>query len=355
MFNYCTYSKIVMKKQLTIKEYFGLGRVPVGIGAVLNGWHGGPQSVLDFRAMTGNCLHDCFFCFTDKRKKTLALEEIKGVINQAADLGFKGIDYLGEGEPTLDKDFERIIEQTSAKGIVPVVFTDGATKLKDEGLLMKIFHFFTGNGENKKFAQRLYDSGASVCPKCDSLFNRDYQNWVVGDKKGRYFDERNEAIERLIERQFNQNQLDGTTRLGFDMVVTKRNVDEVEQTLRYCRDRNIFIVFSTYLPAGRCAKNGFDDSLRLSQEELTKMRETVKRVDAEYGFNHPIYNNFATFPCVEFVQIYGNGRVSPCPGNETVVGNIQRDSLKTLAERIREQFPCHRLENLDGNCFYRPR
>jgi MoaA/NifB/PqqE/SkfB family radical SAM enzyme len=139
------------------------------------------------------------------------------------------------------------------------------------------------------------------------------------------------------------------------MVVTKRNVDEVEQTLRFCRDRNLWIVFSTYLPAGRSGRADFDKSLVLSVEELSRMRETVKRVDTEYGFNPPIYNNFATFPCVEFMQVYGDGRVSPCPGNETIVGNIRTDSLKNLRARILKQFPCHDFAKFEGYCLYRPK
>ena len=327
-----------MAEQVTNREYLGLGKVPNGIGAVLNGWHGGASSVLDFRAMTGACKHDCFHCFTDKRKKTITLEEIEGVINQAAELRFKGIDYLGEGEPTLDKDFFEIIEHTSKKGIVPVVFTDGATKLTD-----------------KEFVRRIYDSGASVCPKCDSLFNPEYQNWVVGDKTKVYFDIRNESINELIAQGFNEKRNDGRTRLGFDMVITKRNVDEVEQTLRYCRNNNLWVVFSTYLPAGRSGSGDFDKKLVLSPEELGKMRETVRRVDGEYGFNHPIYNNFATFPCVEFIQVYGDGRVSPCPGNETIVGNVKTDSLKDLRTRILEQFPCHNPTQFNSHCLYRPK
>ena len=236
---------------------------------------------------------------------------------------------------------------------------DFSTAPPKESISFRIYSFFTDAATkltDKEFVRTLgYFGRVSVCPKCDSLFNPEYQNWVVGDKTGRYFHQRNEAIEKLIAQSFNQRQIDGTTRLGFDMIVTKRNINEVEQTLRWSRDRNIWVVFSTNLPAGRSGSEDFDKSLALSQKELTKMRETVRRVDAEYGFNHPIHNNFATFPCVEFMQIYGDGRVSPCPGNETVVGNVQRDSLKTLAERIREQFPCHRKENLDGNCFYRPK
>lgn len=318
-------------------QNFDFGNVPRGIGAILNGWHGGLSSVLDFRAMTGECKHDCFHCFTDKNRKTLTLLEIMGVIDQAAEMGFKGVDYLGEGEPTLDRDFFEIIEYTSKKGMVPVVFTDGATKLTD-----------------KKFVRRVYDSGASVCPKCDSLLSPEYQDWVVGDKTEKYSEGRDRALNCLIEQGFNELRGDGRTRLGFDMVVTKQNVGEVEWTLRYCRDNNLWIVFSTYLPAGRSGEADFDKRLVLSYEELARMRETVGRVDGEYGFNHPIYNNFATFPCVEFIQVYGDGRVSPCPGNETIVGNVRTDSLKTLRERILQQFPCHAPAKFDGSCVYRP-
>ena len=254
-----------MESQISMNKNIELGNAPNGVGAILKGWHGGPGSVLDFRAMTGACEHDCFHCFTDKRKKTLTLEEIEGVIDQAAELGFKGIDYLGEGEPTLDKDFFRIIEYTASKGMVPVVFTDAATKLLD-----------------KEFVRRIYDSGTSVCPKCDSLFNADYQNWVVKDKTGTYFDKRNLAIDELKKQGFNKPNEDKTTRLGFDMVVTKRNVDEVEQTLRYCRDNNMWVVFSTFLPAGRSGSENFDKSLVLSSDEISKMRKDVKKVDLEY-------------------------------------------------------------------------
>jgi len=47
--------------------------------------------------------------------------------------------------------------------------------------------------------------------------------------------------------------------------------------------------------------------------------QTIKKVDLEYGFDHPIYNNFGTAACVEYMCIYGDGRVSPCVGNETLL------------------------------------
>jgi MoaA/NifB/PqqE/SkfB family radical SAM enzyme len=209
---------------LSEEDYFGLGHVPTGIGAVLKGWDITERDfinprklpVVDFRAMTNACPHDCFHCFTDKNPRTLTLLEIKSIISQLADMGCHAIDYLGEGEPTIDRNFFQIIEYTASKGIQPVIFTDAATRMR-----------------NRDFVKRVYDTGASVMPKCDSLFNEQYQNWVVGDKTGRFFRQRNEALDLLIEQGFNKKQKDGTTGLGFDMVVSSKNAHEVEQTLQF--------------------------------------------------------------------------------------------------------------------------
>ncbi|MFH1972088.1 MAG: radical SAM protein [archaeon] len=329
------------------EEYMGLGKVPIGVGAAIKGWniteehYRNPKylSVVDFRAMTSSCPHDCFHCFTDKSKKTLTLEEIKDIIDQLAEMKTHGIDFVGEGEPTLDKDFFEIIEYTFSKGIQPIVFTDAATKLRD-----------------KEFVKRFYETGASVCLKADSLWNPEYQNWVVGDDTKEYFNQRKEAIKILMKEGFNKKQEDGTTRIGFDMVVSRKNMHEVERTLRYCRDNNFWIVFAFYLPTGRSGMEEFDKALLLTKEEKIKICNKIKEIDEkEYNFKHVLVNNFATIPCIELMQIYGDGRVSPCPGNETIIGNIKTDSIKELKEKIIKKFPVHDKTTFDGNCPYRER
>jgi len=330
---------------LSEKSYIGLGRVPVGIGAVLRGWDMTEQEfwtylpVVDFRAMMEACPHNCFHCFTDKNRCTLTLAQIKRVIDEVAEMKVRAIDFLGEGESTIDPFFFEIIKYTALKGIVPVVFTEAATKMR-----------------NRDFVKRVRDIGASVCPKCDSLFNAEYQNWVVGDKTGKYFVQRNEALDLLIDEGFNDVNSDGTTRLGFDMVISSRNIGEVAETLRYCRQNNIWVIFSFYLPVGRSGSKNFDQKLQPDEEAKRKMRETILTIDRdEFGFSHTIWNNFATMPCVERIQIYGDGRVSPCPGNETIIGAIQDHSIRELHQMILDRFPGHNPVCFDGHCLYRPR
>jgi MoaA/NifB/PqqE/SkfB family radical SAM enzyme len=336
----------VIAPQLSKEKYIGLGQVPVGVGAVIKGWNITEEHfrrsnflpVVDFRAMTSACPHDCFHCFTNKLKKTLTLVKIKNIIDQLAEMKTCAIDYLGEGEPTIDQDFFEIIEYTAQKGIQPIIFTDAAAKLTD-----------------RDFVRRIKKSGASVAPKCDSLWNRDFQNWVVSDKTGEYFDKRNDAIKILIEEGFNEAAEDGTTRMGFDMVVCRKNMDEVEKTLRYCRENNLWIIFSFYLPCGRSGQDDFDKSLILTLDEKKKMREAVRKIDEEYGFKHDLANNFLTSRCVEFMCIYGDGRVTPCSGSEVVIGDIKNNSIEKLRKIICEKFPCHDPETSDGFCCYRER
>jgi hypothetical protein len=83
------------------------------------------------------------------------------------------------------------------------------------------------------------------------------------------------------------------------------------------------------------------------------LRQTVERVDKEYGFEHPIFNNFATMPCVEFMEIWGNGNVSPCAGNEIIIGNIRDNTIKELQKKLIEKFPLHNRKSFEGTCLYR--
>jgi MoaA/NifB/PqqE/SkfB family radical SAM enzyme len=331
-----------MKQQFTKEKYFWLGQVPKWIWAIIDGRNildeQERQKVVDLRVMTSACLRNCFHCFTDKMEKTLSLQEIKDLINQLSSMKVKAIDFLGEGEPTLDKDFFEIIEYTKKLWIHPIIYTDAATMMTDRNFVKKVKQIW-----------------ASVVPKCDSLRNADYQNWVVWDKKGQYFTQRNEAIKILIEEWFNEIREDGSTRLWFDMVVSRKNMHEVEKTLRYCRDNNIRIIFAFFLPSWRSWKDDFDKELMLTETEKDELRSIVQKIDKEeYWYIHPIYNNFITTPCVEFIQVYWNGNVSPCPGNEHVIGNIKETSIQDLEKRILMKYPRHNCETFDGQCLYRP-
>lgn len=144
--------------------YFQLGkRTPIGIGAVLNGWNittaefrSGTHTI-DFCAMTEGCPHNCPHCFTDKKKRTLSLDQIKLILNKVAWSGPKTVNFIGEGEPTLDRDFFEIVAVTSRLGLIPVIFSEGSARLTEPW-----------------FVRQLHSLNASVVLKLDSLWDQAY-------------------------------------------------------------------------------------------------------------------------------------------------------------------------------------
>lgn len=313
-----------------------------GGGAMIKGWDISEEHfrdpeklpIVDLAVMTHACPRNCSFCFTDKNPKTLTLYQIKNIIDQLAERQTYAVDYLGEGEPTLDKNFFEIIEYTTKKGIIPLVYTEAALKLND-----------------LDFVKRLYDSGASVLPKCDSLWNAEYQNRIVQSYKiDDYFSKRNAAIENLVQVGFNKTTFDGLTRMGFDMVLSNENYHEVEKTLRYCRENNFYIMFAFHLTSGRTSTTANQEI-----ENRASINTHVQEIDLAYGIlRQSTYNNFLTGPCKEYLMIRGDGRVQVCPGNEYVLGYVQEHSINELERILLQKFPCHNRTTYSGNCPYRP-
>lgn len=77
--------------------------------------------------LTGACNADCPICFTDRRRKrgemTPALRD--RVIHEAASLGARYVYVPGEGEPTIDRGWWDFLESCRSAGLHAVVFTNG--------------------------------------------------------------------------------------------------------------------------------------------------------------------------------------------------------------------------------------
>src|SRR5439155_10066730 len=118
------------------------------------------------------------------------------------------------------------------------------------------------------------------------LNNHDYQNAIVrGSGKnpnaGQYTTRRNEVITKLIDLGFAESQ---PTRLAFDCIITKQNVDEVFDIHRFARRNNIFVLFVNYLPSGRSSE-GVNDAL--TRREQFDVFERFAQIDrSEFNLDH---------------------------------------------------------------------
>ncbi len=300
-----------------------------------------------FELASNFCPWNCEFCFTEdpsnpegaKRRlqNEMSLEDRLRLIDEAADLGAKSINFIGAGEPTIDPHFWKYLERMQVHGITPIVYTEGALKLT-----------------NPDFAKRLFDSGATVVLKVNTLADEAYQNAIVAGPAGRklprqqnYFRDRNRALELLLETGFAASD---PTRLAFDTIICEENKDEVLSIHRFARQNNIFVLFVNYLPSGRSTDVMHNAITREEQFAIFEQMAEIDRV--EFGIEHRACFPYAGgVPCTIrgfglYVKI--GGPVFDCPGESQAMGNVREESLQQIWERahpIQEAF--------DGGCLPR--
>ena len=293
---------------------------------------------------TNACPWNCSFCFTEspdnpdgaKRRLTneMSIARRLQLIDEAAALGARSINFVGAGEPTIDPNFWQLIERMHLRHITPIVYTEGALRLTD-----------------RAFVQRLYDLGATVVFKVNSLHDEAYQNAIVaGDgvrknpRSENYTERRNAAIDLCMDIGFHRHD---PTRLAFDTIVCAQNAGEIFDLHRFARRNNIFILIVNYLPSGRST-----DPLHgaLSRAEQFDLFAQLARVDRE-EFDLELASRFpyaGGTPCTIrgmglFVKI--GGRVLDCPGESESLGDLRENSLAEIWGRAR-----HITRALDGGC-----
>jgi len=326
-----------------------------GRGFTMRGWHFTraelAAAVKEHRMLnpalelgTNACPWNCTFCFTEDpsniagRKRRLAHEmslvERLALIDEVASLGARSINFVGAGEPTIDPDFWALVERMKERSITPIIYTEASLRLT-----------------NQTWVRRLFELGATIVVKVNSLFNEEYQNAVVHGGPGQttidaknYTRKRNEAIDLLIEEGFTKSE---PTRLAFDTIVCRQNVNEVISLHKYARTRNIFVLFVGYIPSGRSA-DGIHDAL--SRAEQFELFEEIAKVDREqFGIVHRSKFPYSGgVPCSMrgtglYVKI--TGEVFDCPGELISLGNVRSERLSEIWKRAQPI-----TQSLDGGC-----
>lgn len=280
------------------------------------------------------CPWNCDFCFTEslgnpdgrKRRLTneLSIDRRLRLIDEAAELGASSINFVGAGEPTIDPYFWQLLERMKGREITPIVYTEGSLRLT-----------------SRDFVSRLFDLGATVVLKVNSLHNTEYQDSVlrgmrpkVGVPGTSYSHERKKALDKLIDVGF-ANCV--PTRLAFDTIICRENVNEIERIHRFARERNIFVLFVNYLPSGR-TRDGHTTAI--SWDEQHRIFRRLAEIDrTEFGLKHGTSYPYAGgVPCTIrglglFVKIQGD--VFDCPGESVSLGNVKNDRLASMWEMAR--------------------
>lgn len=296
---------------------------------------------------TNACPWNCDFCFTEspsnptgrKHRLTheLSLERRLALIDEAADLGAESINFAGAGEPTIEPNFWPLLTQMGKRKITPIIYTEASLKL-----------------QSLDFVKRLFDSGATVVVKMNSLFDSEYQDKVLrgirhkpGVPTGSYSLGRARALEILLSTGFAECV---PTRLAFDTIICKENVSEIEHIHRYARLRNIFVIFVNYLPSGRTTDG---HTSAISWAEQHKIFKHLAEIDrTEFGIEHSSHFPYSGgVPCsIRGLGLFTKiqGEVFDCPGESVAIGNLKQNSLQELWLKAREI-----TLGFDGECLPR--
>lgn len=331
---------------------------PRGHGFVMRGWDFTSEDVLEalrndrmlnpaFELGTNACPWNCSFCFTEdpqnphgakrRLRDEMGLERRLRLLDEAAELGARSINFVGAGEPTIDPDFWEIVEHIARRGMVPIIYTEGALRLRD-----------------LSFVRRLFELGATIVLKMNSMRDAAYQDRIVrggATKKslpaGSYSVARDEALRMLLAAGFADAV---PTRLAFDTIVCRSNLGEIADLHRFARRNNIFVLFVNYLPSGR-SQAAPDDAL--SQEEQRRVFSELASIDRlEHGIERP-----ALFPygggvacTIRGLGLYVKigGAIYDCPGEAVALGHLNRGTLRDAWERAA---PIRR--GFDGGCLPR--
>ena len=266
-----------------------------------------------YDGVSAKCDINCIYCVTKSGKAVpgeLNLNERKSVLKQANELGCKIVHIAARGEPTVDPLFKEQLEYINELNMIPVIFTHGGNLTQD-------------------WVDTLWDNNASIMIKIHSL-KPELQDFFAATKG--YTERRNKGIELLMKKGFNQN-FEGQTRLGADILVMKKNYDEIEDIYRWCRENNIFPLVKPLMCNNRGASKFVLDNLYISPLEVKKLYERLSEIDKkEYGFDWKPMPPYAGVNCNYYyyhlcVTIMGD--VWPCIGiPELQIGNIKEKSLK---------------------------
>jgi len=279
--------------------------------------------------LTSKCNLACNYCFKEvekKERKTLLLTDYKDIILQGKDLGCKTVVFPGDGEPTLDENFEELISFNDQNDLNTVVFTNGIRLVHNENLLNYIG-----------------SKNTSLILKLNSL-DEELHNSIV--KYDHYH-----IIKELLNHN-TINRMKSENKIGLHSIISNINKNEIIDLWQFCRDQNIIPLFEVFAPILSVEDNNYHT---LDKIEIKEIFSDLLNIDRKiYGFNWRPKSPFPAGSCDKFyTNIYVNNRgdINPCIGIPDITfGNAKKNLLKEIMIDSKFQKLRNIKSKLEGKC-----
>jgi radical SAM protein with 4Fe4S-binding SPASM domain len=255
------------------------------------------------------CNFRCPYCYVPAKRDLedeLSTAEIQDVLVQAGDLGAKRIIILG-GEPSIYPSIREMIDFIRNRGMDVEMFTNGS-------------------GITAEFARWLCDRRVRVVMKMNT-FDTDLQDRLSGRAgAGRIIAG---AMAHLKQAGYPSDE----HFLAVSTIICRQNRKELPRLWCWLRDQGIAPYFEIITPQANAREN---DWLTVDSRSLRNLFEDLAHIDRRrYGrtwdIQPPLVGNRCLrhqFSCL----VTAKGDVKPCVGVTLPLGNIRRQSLKSIIE-----------------------
>jgi len=275
------------------------------------------------------CNLRCIYCYASSGKaleNELSLEDIFGVVDQAAELGARKIIVLGGGEPLMYPNLFDVIDYIRSKGIEVDLFTNGTLI-------------------DRKTADRLFRRNVAISMKMNSR-NPQIQDELAG-RTGTFA-----AIEKGLEALQEAGYPDENHTLGIETIVCRQNYDELPDLWRWARKRSIVPYIEIMTLQGRAVENR---GLEVPRERIRSLFEKLAEIDAtEFGRIWYPLPPLAASRCARHeysCTVTSTGDVNPCPGVSIPIGNVQGSSLREILQASKIIHELRNIrQNIKGRC-----
>lgn len=279
------------------------------------------------------CNLRCVYCCNKSGKPSIdemGYDQLLNIIDQAKNLGTRSIVVIGGGEPTLYPHFRELISYINSLSLIPVIFTNTTTMTYD-------------------LACYLFRENVTVIVKLDSLdeMTQDELAGVEGTyKKIRI------GMENLIKAGF--TKYEDTLRLGASFVVSKKNIHEIPDIWRYCRQKKIYPNLEMMIP------NGFAEDIKdelLTAADWKKLKLELLEIDERefditWDANQTFCNGCRQMMYNLYVTV--NGIVRPCSSihleRYKIDYNINNMSIKEIIQSPLYEYIRNIDKNVSGKC-----
>lgn len=312
---------------------------------------GTPLVVVPF--ISKKCNIDCIYCMMkDERTKYsgdgLNLDNQKEILKKCYDLGCRTMVITGLGEPFLDNNF-----YDATKNSFPLV--DIA-----QSLGMYTIVFTNGTLITKKVAEKLYKMDISLIIKMSSLdastfsaLNNQKIDFVEASCPSGETHKIPKYLKNLFDAGFCKKLENNTTRLIADVIITKKNIGELSKIIEFSLRNNMLVCIDPLVVKSNAYINYSE--LGITKEENTSLYSQIKNSFSNYDMS--MYDLSKCIIHHSGIVYDLDGNVRRCLAVDSVVGNIMKDDIEEIWEKIMIEkkqatllYEVEKAEDVFGKC-----